>query len=200
MRGYIAGAARRVGAALVVAACCLAAPVANAQMGSGAERYEVTITPPKRPGSQPAPAATAELEPGSPPDADADADAEGAAPAPDAAAASAAKAPAAAGAAGGLAPSDAGEVAAKPAANLPLRTLQVGAFRHRASAKELQGELAADFPDVTLIEVKSGGEPLYRVNVGRLPKGKALDELRGRLAAAGHASFDVEAPPASAAN
>lgn len=153
----------------------------------------MTITPPKRPGSEAAPAESA---PGAAPAAEDAA----ASPATDAAASPEAKAPATPGAAGSLAPADAGTVAAKPAANLPLRTLQVGAFRHRGSARELQGELAADFPDVTVIEVKSGGEPLYRVNVGRLPKGKALDDLRGRLAAAGHASFDVEAPPASAAN
>ncbi|MFN2377987.1 MAG: SPOR domain-containing protein [Candidatus Binatia bacterium] len=186
-----AGAARHVGTALAVAACCFAAPAAHAQVGSGAERYEVTITPPKRPGSEAAPAEVGDAPA-----------AEGAAPTPaaDGAAPPVAVAPASPAAGISLPPADAGAVTAKPAANLPMRTLQVGAFRHRGSAKELQGELAADFPDVTMIEVKSGGEPLYRVNVGRLPKGKALDELRGRLAAAGHASFDVEAPPASAAN
>ena len=65
------------------------------------------------------------------------------------------------------------------------------------SATALRQELAG-FPDVQVSEVSSGGEPLFRVTVGRLPKGKALDELKRRLSAAGHPVFEIAAPGSAA--
>ena len=75
-----------------------------------------------------------------------------------------------------------------------MRTLQVGAFRARKSAASLHDALAPSFKDVAILEVQSGGEPLYRVNVGRMPHGPALDDLRRRLVAAGHPAFEIAAP------
>lgn len=159
------------------------------QAGPGAERYEVTITPPKRPGSETAPEEGDVLAPESgapelgdvvPPAADDAATPEGTS-APAAETTSTPKrtvAPAAA--------------AAMPAG--PLRTLQVGAYRRRSSAEELRDVLLANFRDVTVLEVESGGEPLFRVNVGRMPKGAALEDLKRRLLAAGHPAFEVLAP------
>lgn len=170
---------------------------AVAQVGLGAERYEVTITPPKRPGTEapvdaeagsaaesaPAAGPAASLPPTDPDNV------LGAAPA---AAGSAATAPAPSAAA--TDPSS-----ARPAANAPLRTLQVGAFRQQQRAADLRDGLAPDFRDVQVVEVQSGGEPLYRVIVGRQPHGPALDDLKRRLTAAGHPAFEIPAPPASAA-
>lgn len=170
---------------------------ASAQDDSGAERYEVTITPPKRPGSEAAKPASGEAGtevPGSKEAAGRDGDA---APSPradepepgtDRAASPAAAAPAGA-------PAGSAAVASKDAAPAgPPHTLQVGAFRQQKSAQSLRDELAASFHDVTVLEVQSGGEPLYRVCVGRMPHGPALDEIRRRLVAAGHPAFEVPAP------
>jgi cell division protein FtsN len=175
--------------ALVVAtigiALSAAPDVATAQAGAGAERYEVTITPPKRPGSEAAPEAA------------------GAAPAAtDSAGAvtgDAAQAKVAEPEAPTSAPSAASASVATPrtapaAPTGPPRTLQVAAFRQHERAEALRSELAESFPDVAILEIQSGGEPLYRVNVGRLPKGVELEALKKRLAAAGHPSFDVPAP------
>ncbi len=162
---------------------------AFAQAGPGAERYEVTITPPKRPGSETAPEEgdVPESESGAPEVGDLVPPAVG-----DAASPSGASAPAAETASTPkrtVAPSAA---AAVPAG--PLRTLQVGAYRRRSSAEEQRDSLLATFRDVTILEVESGGEPLFRVNVGRLPKGPALEDLKRRLLAAGHPAFEVLAP------
>jgi cell division protein FtsN len=184
-------------AALAAAAIMLAAGDSLAQAGAGAESYEVTISPPKRPGSEPAPdASAAAAAPGTEAAAVAPAS-EGAAGSPDAAALPSSSAPAAGVPAAPASVAKSAPVAAKPTG--PPRTLQVAAFRQHDRAETLREELAGEFPDVAILEVSSGGEPLYRVNVGRLPKGAQLDELKKRLAAAGFPSFDVAAPapPAS---
>jgi cell division protein FtsN len=185
----------------VLAALVAAPPVALAQVGLGAERYEVTISPPKRPGSEGV-EATGEAAPegtgegsaspsASAPPTDPDQVLGGAEavppPATPGAAVSSAAAPPAV--------SDAATARTAPAG--PLRMLQVGAFRLKKSAGELRDALASEFPDVAIVEVQSGGEPLYRVNVGRLPRGPALDDLKRRLVAAGHPAFEVAAPAAS---
>lgn len=182
----------------------MAAAPSLAQIGLGAERYEVTITPPKRPGTEapvdaegtadPAPAATAPPETGEAVPAADTASREAAAPSGSAAPA----APAIAAASG--APLPKAPAAAKPASDLPQKTLQVGAFRHKDSAADLREALVAGFQDVSIVEVESGGEPLYRVIVGKQPHGPSLDDLKRRLAAAGHPAFEVPAPPASAAH
>lgn len=182
----------RLGSIVVATATLVVGATAGdalAQGGPGAERYEVTITPPKR--------------------ADSDAGDETTAPPPGAAeaAAAAALSPATAAPAAKAAPSTDNVLgateAARPAAppstalaspNAPLRTLQVGAFRQQASAEALRDQLAPTFQDVAIVEISSGGEPLYRVNVGRLPKGPELAALRKRLADAGFPAFDVPMP------
>ena len=175
--------------AFVLATICVAlaaAPdVATAQDGAGAERYEVTITPPKRPGSETAPEAGAAAVPA--PDSAAPGTGDGAqakVAEPEAAASDPSAAPA----------SVAMPTAAPAVPAGPPRTLQVAAFRQHERAETLRSELAESFPDVAILEIQSGGEPLYRVNVGRLPKGVELEALKKRLAAAGHPSFDVPAP------
>lgn len=203
----IARASRSLAIALLFGGLTLAAaPEAGAQSGSGAERYEVTITPPKRPGSEAVPdAATTAGEPdGAAPDAaptgNTAADPAVPAPSPSAAPHDGA-APTAAGAV--AAPAAGTAVAAPPtraAANQPLHTLQVGAFRERKSATRLHDALVESFKDVSIVEVQSGGEALYRVNVGHLPHGAALDELKRRVVAAGFAAFEVAAPAAVGAN
>jgi len=194
---------------VVAAACCASlasAPVALAQVGLGAERYEVTITPPKRPGSQTPPEPATPRSPGTDaaPGAAAPHDSSTGAP-PEAAQPPASSA--AVTAPGNAAQGDSATArsvtepaAARTATDAPPHTLQVGAFRQRKSALSLRDALAASFQDVTIVEVQSGGEPLYRVTVGRLPHGAALDELRRRLVATGHPAFEIVAPPASAAD
>jgi cell division protein FtsN len=177
--------------ALTVATCMPAAP-AFAQAGAGAERYEVTITPPRRPGSEPAADAA-----GVPP-----AGGEAASPPASgepAAAASGTAAPVAGSQPAAAAPLPASDPAtARATANLPLRTLQVGAYRQRSRAEQLQDALSPTFDNVDIVEVQSGGEPLYRVNVGRAPRGPALEDLKKRLAAAGFPAFEVLVPAAPA--
>ncbi|MFN2426605.1 MAG: SPOR domain-containing protein [Candidatus Binatia bacterium] len=189
-------------ATVAVAALALLAGVNLAAAQEGAERYEVTITPPKRPGTQ-APvaeadeaAAASDTAPEAPPVDPAD-NVLGGEPA----GADAAQAPAAP-AAKAAVPSGAAPTPAttRAATNLPLRTLQVGAYRLKKSAQSMREKLAASFEDVSIVEVQSGGESLYRVNVGRLPRGPALEALRGRLVAAGHPAFDVPLPPVAAGN
>ena len=193
-------------AALATGLLLPAAAPAQAQVGLGAERYEVTITPPKRPGTEApvdaesgvAPEAAPAGEAAAPADADA---APASAPASAAGSATTA-APVGTPAAVGASPASAASVKTEPAAtragsNLPLKTLQVGAFRQKDSATDLRAALASGFQEVAIVEVQSGGEPLYRVIVGRQPHGPALDDLKRRLAAAGHPAFEVPAPPAS---
>ncbi len=183
---------RSLTAAAMLALTLMSQPVALAQVGLGAERYEVTITPPKRPGSAPAASAT-----------------EPAAAAADTTPSAARAAPAVSDSAVQPAPSPGGNAAAtasaaldpalaRAAANAPPHTLQVGAYRQSASASSLRDKLTASFADVNVVEVQSGGEPLYRVYVGRLPHGAALDEVKRRLVAAGYPAFEVPAPGASA--
>jgi len=188
----------RVGIVLVVIGALLggSAERALAQAGAGAQRYEVTITPPKRTGSE----QPAENQPG--------ADETGDAPqeAPDNAGAADAAGPARSGTNGAAAAPDGSEAGSGVAAVAPPsmqpvavpagppRSLQVGAFRTRRLADDLQRKLAAACPDVVVVEVLSGGEPLYRVHVGRIARGPQLDALKRDLLAAGHASFEVPAP------
>ena len=167
---------------------------ARAQGKAGAERYEVTITPPKRPGSEeavveavpPIPTATAPGDDvlGERPPVAASANAAVAVPTPNSA----------------TTEQPASPVAAKKtiAPNLPMRSLQIGAFRQRSSADALHQELRATFPDVIVVEVESGGSPLYRVFVGRMPHGPELDAVRRRLVAASQPAFEVAAPVGTA--
>lgn len=182
-------------AALAASAIALDAGDALAQAGAGAESYEVTISPPKRPGS--APAADAAVPAAGATGAEAAVSA-----GEDGAGTPASTAPAAGAPAAGTAAPAASVTRVAPVAKPsgPPRTLQVAAFRQHERAESLRDELAESFSDVAILEVSSGGEPLYRVNVGRLPKGAELDELKKRLAASGFPSFDVAAPPAKAAN
>jgi cell division septation protein DedD len=69
--------------------------------------------------------------------------------------------------------------------------LQVAAFRSLASAEELKSRLSKQFADVYVSEVISGGEPLYRVRVGKFKTSQESDALRAKLQAAGYASFRV---------
>jgi len=178
-----------------------AAPTrAGAQAGAGAESYEVTISPPRRPGSEPAQAdaqdaaqAGAQQTPG-PAGEQAKALAATASsgaliqPPPASAAGTGAAAGAASAGPSASAAPDANRAVASAG---PLHTLQVGAFRQQASATSLRDKLATGFPDVTVTQALSGGEPIYRVNVGRMPHGDGLDDLRHRLSAAGYPAFEV---------
>ena len=157
---------------IVAAAVLLALHASSAAaQNAGADHYEVTIAPPPRPGKEPA------AQPPTPPPADAD-DGADASPAPGAPTATA------------PAPAAAASQAAKPVG--PLRSLQVGAYRQRRSAEAMSEKLGDAFGDVQLVEVDSGGEKLYRVRVGRLPAGPALNDLKSRLLAAGYPAFEVE--------
>lgn len=186
-------------AAMVFGSLAGPAP-AHAQVGLGAERYEVTITPPKRPGSEAAadeaaaPSAGAVPEPESAPVPNDVLGGEGAPAQTEPAAAAPDARPAA------VPPAAAASATARVDPNLPRRTLQVGAYRQRKSAQSMHDELTAAFQDVTVVEVQSGGEALYRVNVGRLPRGAALEDLRRRLVAAGYPAFEVAAPTLPAAD
>ena len=84
--------------------------------------------------------------------------------------------------------------AVEPARNNgPLYTLQVGAFRQYGKATELRTALMKDFSDIEVLETQSGGESLFRVRVGHAPSKTGLAELKKQLAAAGYASFPVDA-------
>ncbi|MCG8672385.1 MAG: SPOR domain-containing protein, partial [Pseudomonadales bacterium] len=73
-------------------------------------------------------------------------------------------------------------------------SLQVGAFREIASAIELKTKLLRSFDDVYVSRIESGGEPLYRVRVGRFADRDASMSTKVRLQAAGHPSFTVRGP------
>ncbi len=73
----------------------------------------------------------------------------------------------------------------------PRMGFQVGAFREQRAAEDLRDKLAATFEDVYLSEVRSGGEPLYRVRVGRVTENDEAASLRKRLIAAGYPAFPV---------
>ncbi len=73
----------------------------------------------------------------------------------------------------------------------PWVSLQVGAFRNLKSAHALQRKLARTFSDVYISTVESGGEPLYRVRVGRFRTADESLEFKSRLLAAGFPSFRV---------
>jgi type II secretory pathway predicted ATPase ExeA/cell division protein FtsN len=76
----------------------------------------------------------------------------------------------------------------------PHVALQVGAFRERASAEALKAKLSRDFEDAYVSAVDSGGEPLFRVRVGKFRSPEDAAPLRERLQAAGYASFRVNEP------
>ncbi len=156
------------------------------------QRYEVTIAPPRRPGSENTQAVDSIDDA-----ADAAQDQEqvphkDAAQSPSAAhpkqsAERAARLPAAA---RSETPSTA---ASANTAEGPRMALQVGAYRQRRSAEQLKETLGASFRDVIIIDTTSGGEALYRVHVARLPKGPVLDDIKRRLLAAGYPAFEVPA-------
>ncbi len=81
---------------------------------------------------------------------------------------------------------------AKKAAPAPKFTLQVGAYRSAANARVFVDELELDFEDVYLSEVHSGGEPLYRIRVGKFATAEEREAVKKRLVAAGHPCFDVD--------
>lgn len=151
-----------VAVAAAVFAGTLGAAAAEAQPRTGAERYEITIAPPKAPGSEQTPDEKAS---------------------------------------GDAAPADSAEggAAAPEAAELPpdtpLFALQVGAYRKRASAEAMKERLAPEFADTVVADATSGGETIYRVRVGRLPAGPALETQKRRLAEAGYPAFPVRLDP-----
>lgn len=180
---------------------------------SEAKRYDVTITPPVRPGSQP----LASLSPDQ-------------AMSPPAAASTGAAAPTANGDSpqarhsidGGwstekgpaqnsskptaqpsqnkAATSAAAAVAAVAAT--PARAvyasdrpaMQVGAYRQASSAEKLKEKLLKNFDDVYVNQVVSGGEPLYRVRVGLGSRYNSLGDLKSQLAKGGYSCFPVSEP------
>ena len=73
-------------------------------------------------------------------------------------------------------------------------SLQVGAFRERSSADSLRDKLAQQFKDVYVSTIHSGGEPLYRVRVGKFKAPEDTLTIKDRLQAAGYASFRVSEP------
>jgi cell division protein FtsN len=72
-------------------------------------------------------------------------------------------------------------------------SLQVGAFRELKSAHELRNRLQDKFADVHISTTDSGGDPLYRVRVGRFANDDEANRTKETLQAAGFASFRVEA-------
>ncbi|MBI5504576.1 MAG: SPOR domain-containing protein [Deltaproteobacteria bacterium] len=199
--GAIAAAALRLTSLGAIAAAALlvttfgevAAAAAQREPKGAEQRYEVTIAPPHRPGSsvaQPADANDDET-PGAAPKQNADS-----APAANAAESGAPAAvagePSQAGQAEGSTAAAAAATATAKAEG-PRLTLQVGAYRQRRSAEQLRDKLAASFRDVAIVDATSGGEPLYRVRVGRLPKGPALEDMKRRLLAAGYPAFEIAA-------
>jgi len=168
----------------------------------GAEqRYEVTIAPPHRPGSETPQAIAPDNETGlAQPDRGSNSNSDAAQDTSAADEAPSLSDPAASPPPTGQPESSrnaAGPTQAAPAtaakAEGPRLTLQVGAYRLKRSAEKLRDTLAATFRDVTILDTTSGGEPLYRVRVGKLPKGPALEDIKRRLLAAGYPAFEVAA-------
>jgi cell division septation protein DedD len=166
------------------------------------ERYDVTITPPLRPGSEP----VASLSPGRALGLDAGRGAPAAAPEGDAGEDTRAarhsieggwtttpSAPTAGAAAPKSEPKDSAASATGPATTTVDRhkVLQVGAYRRYRSATDLQDKLLKSFDDVFVSEANSGGEPLYRVRVGTGTSAASLDELKSKLVASGYSCFPV---------
>lgn len=83
---------------------------------------------------------------------------------------------------------------ATPAPVGPYVALQVGAFREMRSATTLKKKLSKSFADVYVSPVDSGGEPLYRVRVGRFRTPEETLPLKQRLQAMGYPSFRVSQP------
>jgi len=186
-----------VGPALVIASAAAAAAQPNAPKG-GEQRYEVTIAPPHRPGT-PMPKSSVdkdEDDTGAVEDETAPEDSGAESVAPNEAGVADTPAQSAPASAAGDKPaataSAKANVSKTPAA--PRTALQVGAYRQRASAEKLRETLSASFSDVTIVETTSGGEPLYRVRVGRIPRGPAVDDTKRRLLAAGYTAFEVALP------
>ncbi|RMD82116.1 MAG: SPOR domain-containing protein, partial [Candidatus Dadabacteria bacterium] len=158
----------------------------------GSRPYEIQIKPPPPPGR------TLEKKPAAGPPAETG-------PAPQAPRAETEPAKAQAGVAAESSASSGKPVEAKapgpeaqPAAEAPSApvskpwvSLQVGAFRNLKSAHALQRKLAKTFSDVYISTVESGGEPLYRVRVGRFRTPEETEALKKRLLAAGYPSFRV---------
>jgi len=76
----------------------------------------------------------------------------------------------------------------------PYMSLQVGAFRDLRSATAMKKKLDRSFSEVYISDTRSGGEPLYRVRVGRFQTPEETLPLKQRLQAAGHPSFRVNEP------
>lgn len=180
---FAVSVALSVAATVALTAGAAAAAGEQRDAKGGEQRYEVTIAPPHRPGA-PMPEPPESDEEGS----GAEQDQQESAP-PDAAAPeNGATTPPASDAKSGAVTASA---TAKTAT--PRMALQVGAYRQKSSAEKLRATLSESFKDVTIVETMSGGEPLYRVRVGRIPKGPALEDTRRRLLAAGYSAFEVPA-------
>ena len=83
---------------------------------------------------------------------------------------------------------------AEPPVSLgPADSLQVGAFRELRSAADMKARLQKHFDDVYISTVESGGEPLYRVRVGRYRDNRNALHTTQLLQAAGYPSFRVKA-------
>ena len=81
----------------------------------------------------------------------------------------------------------------KPVVLGPAESLQVGAFRELRSAADMKARLQKHFEDVYISTVESGGEPLYRVRVGRFQNRRDTLHMTQLLQAAGYPSFRVKA-------
>jgi cell division septation protein DedD len=172
---------------------------------SNPERYDVTITPPVRPGSEPLaslgsdkmgdmmdPAAS---DPNASPQArhsiDGGWSTEKARPTQSKPASTPQ------GSKGTKAGASAAAVAATPVRAVYASArpaMQVGAYRQAASAEKLKQKLLKSFDDVYVTQVVSGGEPLYRVRVGLGSSHDDLTQLKTNLAKGGYSCFPVSEP------
>jgi type II secretory pathway predicted ATPase ExeA len=75
----------------------------------------------------------------------------------------------------------------------PTESLQVGAFRELRSAADMKARLQKHFGDVYISTIESGGEPLYRVRIGRFRTNVDTLHMIQLLQAAGYPSFRVKA-------
>jgi type II secretory pathway predicted ATPase ExeA/cell division protein FtsN len=89
-------------------------------------------------------------------------------------------------------PPPASAAIAAGAAGAPI-SLQVGAFRELKSAADLRARLQKSFADVYISTIDSGGEPLYRVRVGRFRSDDEADRTKTALQSEGYPSFRVPA-------
>ena len=71
--------------------------------------------------------------------------------------------------------------------------MQIGAFRELRSAADMKARLQKHFDDVYISTIESGGEPLYRVRIGRFRTNTDTLHMIQLLQAAGYPSFRVKA-------